>query len=164
MKKIERDPLRALDWRSVYGEVPDSVRAGAEEALARVRARARRRMRAWRALGAAACLLIVLGAGLFGLSGKRDAPDRVISPAAEIPPLKLSDVVYAGPEDPCFHLRADCPSAAGAQAALELVTALEFEKSACPLCCAEARLPEGLDSARADVDNPAQAHGAEGGD
>ena len=79
----------------------------------------------------AAVILLRIGAG---------APDRVVPLAPE--PVLLDDdsEVFASRADECFHVRADCPRIEGEAVALKLVTAVEFEKTLCPACGANARV------------------------
>ena len=78
----DRDALLREDWRGVYGELPDAVRDGVEDAFARIRIRETRRRAARRALACAACLALALGAFRFALSGRKNVPDRVSQPPA----------------------------------------------------------------------------------
>lgn len=143
MKWIEaEDDLFREDWDGVYGEMPDPVRDGVERALGRIHAREVRRRAARRALLCAACLALALGAFRFALSGRKNVPDRVSQPPAEVV-LGEMDGVCAAKDDPCFHLEKTCAARRGELVELKVVAALEFEKTPCPVCGAGVRLPDG---------------------
>lgn len=139
----ERDALLREDWSRVYAEMPDSVRGGVESALARIHVREARRRRVRRAMLCAACLVLALCAARFALPGRKHVPDRVAQPPVEAAALDDMDVVFAAKDDPCFHLDENCPERRGDLVELRLITALEFEKERCALCCANVRLSDG---------------------
>ena len=137
----DRDALLREDWRGVYGELPDAVRDGVEDAFARIRIRETRRRAARRALACTACLALALGAARILLPRRAQVPDRVAQPPAESASLGDGTSVYAAKDDPCFHLDVGCAARRGELVELKLITALEFEKEICPVCGANARLP-----------------------
>lgn len=143
MKRMnEDDALRNEKWADVYADVPQAVQLGVQHAFKRIRAREKMRRRTVRTLACAACLVLIVGAtGLFLRPGV-DAPDRVAAPNVEFKTLNTHDVVYAAPADVCFHLRPDCSNAMAEQVELQLETALEFQKTLCPVCGINVRLEE----------------------
>lgn len=143
MNRIDEfDALRNENWDGVYADVPQSVNEGVQLAFARIRAHERRRKQTFRLISIAACLCIALGVGAVALrSGPADAPDRVASPVTELKVLARDEVVHASKVDACFHIKADCSKIEGEAVELQLMTALEFEKSLCPACGVGVALP-----------------------
>jgi len=143
MKQIEEfDALRKENWDGVYADVPQSVHEGVQLAFARIHARERRRKQTFRLISMAACLCVVLGVGAVALRrGPADAPDRVAAPITQSRILARDEIVHASMQDACFHVRPDCEEIQGETVELQLMTALEFEKSLCPECGAGVGLP-----------------------
>ena len=143
MNRIEEfDAMRNENWDGVYADVPQSVNEGVHLAFERIRAHERRRKQTFRLISMAACLCVVLGVGAVALRrGPADAPDRVAAPITETRILARDELVHASKEDGCFHVRPDCEKALGETVELQLMTALEFEKSLCPACGAGVGLP-----------------------
>lgn len=138
----EMDPLRSENWADVYQAVPDEVNVGVKLAFMRIRRREMRRKRMVRALAIAACAVLAVGVAGLSLGGRKtvDTPDRVSTPVQEITLLRQSDTVYTSNGDACFHVYASCPHAKGNAVQLQLVTAMEFEKTLCKTCGANVQL------------------------
>ena len=143
MKRIEEfDALRSENWDGVYRDVPPSVSEGVQLAFERIHAHERRRKQGLRLISMVACLCVVLGVGAVALRhGPADAPDRVAAPITETRILARDEIVHASRIDTCFHVKQDCTKIQGETVELQLMTALEFEKSLCPECGAGVGLP-----------------------
>lgn len=140
-QRNETDVLKGEDWDGLYADVPDAVVAGVEASLARIHRRERRARFALRAMACAAGLALIVGVAGLTLGRGKDTMDRVAAPGASLRTLREDEIVYSAPADDCFHLRKNCSRAEGDQLALQLVTALEFEKALCPACGADVVLP-----------------------
>lgn len=143
MNRIEEfDALRKENWDDVFADVPQSVNEGVQLAFERIHAYERRRKQGLRLISIAACLCVVLSVGAVALRGApAKAPDRVAAPITETRILARDELVHASMGDPCFHVRTDCEKIQGETVELQLMTALEFEKSLCPVCGAGVGLP-----------------------
>lgn len=143
MNRIEEfDALRKENWADVFADVPPAVNEGVHLAFERIHAHERRRKRGLRLISIAACLCVALGVGAVALrSAPGKAPDRVAAPIAETRILARDELVHASMGDPCFHVRTDCGQIQGETVELQLMTALEFEKSLCPVCGEGVGLP-----------------------
>lgn len=142
MRENERDALRDLDWTRVYARAPGAVEEGARVAFARIRARERRRQRIARGAALAACLVLIAGGGaMLLLRGGGGPQDRVAAQLREAKQLNADDAVYASRADAYYHVAADCPEIEGRPVALQLITAVEFEKELCPACGADRVAP-----------------------
>lgn len=140
-QRNESDVLKGEKWDGLYADVPDAVVAGMEAAFARIHRRERRGRFALRALACAAGLALIVGVAGLTLGREKDMTDRVAAPSASLRTLREDEIVYSAPADACFHLRKDCSRAEADQVALQLVTALEFEKQLCPACGGNVLLP-----------------------
>ena len=138
----EMDPLRSENWAGVYSDVPEEVNAAVHLAYLRIRRHEMRRKRMVRSLAAAACAVIAVGACTAVISGRKGAesPDHVTTPVQEITLLQQEDIVYSSNDDNCFHVYAECPLAKENAVELQLVTALEFDKTICKTCGANAEI------------------------
>jgi len=143
MNRIDEfDALRNENWDGVYGDVPPAVNEGVQLAFERIHAYERRCRQGLRLISIAACLCVALGVGAVVLrSGAAKAPDRVASSITEKRILARDETVYASKEDACFHVRTDCAQIQGETVELQLMTALEFEKSLCGECGVGVGLP-----------------------
>ena len=94
-----------------------------------------------RALACAAGLALIVGVAGLTLGREKDMTDRVAAPSASLRTLREDEIVSSAAADACFHLRKDCSRAEADQVALQLVTALEFEKELCPACGGNVLLP-----------------------
>lgn len=140
-QRNERDVLEDESWAGLYADVPDAVMAGLEASLARIHRREKRGRFALRALACAAGLALIVGVAGLTLGREKDMTDRVAAPGASLRTLREDEIVYSARTDECFHLRKDCSRAEADQVALQLITALEFEKQLCPACGANVLLP-----------------------
>lgn len=138
----EFDALRGEDWSKVYRDVPQSVNEGVQLAFARIHARERRRRQTLRFASMAACLCLLAGAGALVLGRGGNSTDHVASPSVAAQLLSRDSIVYASLDDACFHVHENCGEILDGAVQLQLVTALEFEKRACPACAANILLPE----------------------
>jgi len=138
----EMDPLRGENWAGVYADVPGEVNAGVQLAFMRIRRHELRKKRAARAVAIAACAVLAVGVCGVSLRGRQtvDQLDNVASPVVEMVTLKQTDTVYSSNDDPFFHVHAACPHAGENAVDLQLVTALEFEKTLCETCGANVRI------------------------
>lgn len=119
------------NWQAVYSDIPDCVQFAAYSALRRIQLRKKRR-RKFAAIGAAAACLAVTAAVLFA---KLDVPDRTAVTAKPVIVLTAESVVFASEDDPLFHIDRSCSDHS---VELPLITALEFDKTLCPVCGARA--------------------------
>jgi hypothetical protein len=138
----EMDPLRRENWAGLYADVPEEVSAGVKLAYMRIRRHEERKRRMVRLLSAAACAAIVLGVCTLTIGSRKtiDPQDRVASPVVETVVLQLNDTVYSSNSDTLFHVHAECPHAGERLVDLQLVTALEFEKTLCTTCGANVQI------------------------
>lgn len=138
----QMDPLRSENWAGIYADVPEEVNAAVRLAYLRIRRHEQRKKRMIRTLSFAACAVLAVGVCAAGLNGRKtaDTPDRVASPVQEITVLQQTDTVYTSNDDPCFHVYASCSHAREKTVELQLVTALEFEKTLCETCGANVEI------------------------
>lgn len=145
MKRMnDGDALKNAGWTEAYADVPENVQLGVQQAFLQIRVRERRRRNALRGLACAACFACVAVGALLGLNlhAGQDVPDHVAEPAVQLRSLAPDDIVYAARADACFHVRSDCSEAMAEQVELQLQTALEFEKTLCPVCGAYVQLKD----------------------
>jgi len=135
-KKNEYDTLRGENWAGVYADVPEAVDVGVKLAFVRIRRREQRRKNMVRGLAFAACAALAVGVCALVIDGRQtpDVPDNVAALPVEKLVLAQTDTVYASMADAHFHVYADCPHAGETAVALQLMTALEFEKEICGVC------------------------------
>lgn len=138
----QMDPLRSENWAGVYQNVPKEVDAAVKLAFVRIRRHEQRKKRMIRTLSLAACTVLAVGVCAVSLRGRTvpDTPDRVAAPVKEITILSLNDTVYSSNDDACFHVYENCSHAGGKTVKLQLVTALEFEKTLCETCGANVQI------------------------
>ena len=122
-RKIENQ-----DWQSLYADIPDCVHIAADSALHSIRARKKRRTGPAAIAAAAACLVVTAAALLTNLNA---APDQTAVESKPIIVLTAQSIVFASKDDPYFHIDRSCSEHS---VELPLVTALEFEKTLCPVC------------------------------
>lgn len=135
----DRDALRERDWKGVWARTPDCVTDGMHAAFDRIHARELRRRQVRKIALCAACVVLALGMAAYGVRARmNDRLDHVAQPQIEALVLTQDSEVFAANADPCFHIRADCPKAGDGCVALKLISALEFEKTLCPVCGANA--------------------------
>ena len=123
MKQTDnRGALRSCDWQRVWEKTPECVTDGMHAAFDRIHAREVRRK-------------LALGITAYGVRTRlSNRLDHVAQPEIEALVLTQDSEVFAANADPCFHLHADCPQADGNCVTLKLVSALEFDKTLCPVC------------------------------
>ena len=138
----QMDPLRSENWAGVYKDVPEEVDAAVKLAFMRIRRHELRRKRMIRSLSLAACAVLAVGVCAVSLGNKKpaDTPDRVAAPVQEITTLSLDDTVYSSNDDACFHVYESCSHAGEKTVKIQLVTALEFEKTLCETCGANVQI------------------------
>ncbi|MDO4371927.1 MAG: hypothetical protein Q4D43_11415 [Clostridia bacterium] len=122
-RKIENQ-----DWQNLYADIPDCVHIAADSALNRIHARKRRRT-GFAAIAAAAACLAITAAVL--LTQPNAAPDQTAVESKPVIVLTAQSIVFASKDDPYFHIDRSC---AEHSVELPLITALEFEKTLCPIC------------------------------
>lgn len=138
----ENDALRGENWAQLYSDVPDCVADGVSLAFRRIRAAELRKKRIIRIAACAACLCAVIGAGAAALLNRPvpDVPDTVAPQTYESVVLTMDDTVLTSNADRYFHRYKECPDTDENAVAVKVATALEFEKTPCPVCCANARI------------------------
>lgn len=137
-----KDPLRDLNWASVYCDVPEDFDPAVRLAFQRIRVREKRKKNIIRFTACAAALAVCLGVGAWQLGRRENAPDNVEVVLAAPEVITLTSPVLSTMDDPYLHIDAACPQAIQSQVELQLLTALEFEKTPCPVCCANAVFEE----------------------
>lgn len=122
-RKIENQ-----DWQSLYADVPDCVRFAADSALHAIRTRKKQRSGLAAIAAIAACLAITAVVLLI----RPDAlPDHTAVESKPAIVLTAQSIVFASKDDPYFHIDRSC---AEHSVELPLITALEFDKTLCPVC------------------------------
>ena len=135
----KRDPLRDLNWASVYSEVPEDFDPAVRIAFQRIRSHERRKKNIIRFTACAAAVAVFAGVGLWQMGRREVSPDHVDVVLAAPTVVTLDTSVYSTKDDPYLHMDAACPKTVDNEVELRLVTALEFEKTPCPDCCANAQ-------------------------
>ena len=131
----KRDPLRDLNWASVYSDVPEDFDPAVRIAFQRIRIYERHKKNIIRFAACAAAVAVFAGVGLWQMGRREIAPDQVNVVLASPTVITLDTPVFSTKDDPCLHVDAACPEAIENEVELPLITALEFEKTPCPGCC-----------------------------
>ena len=137
-----KDPLRDLNWSAVYGSVPDDFDPAVRLALQRVRLYEKRKKNLIRFTACAAAVAVCAGIGVWQLGRREIAPDQVDVVLAAPTVIAMDTPVLATKDDPYLHIDAACPKTIENEVEIQLVTALEFEKTPCPDCCANAEFEQ----------------------
>jgi len=132
----QKDPLRDLNWASVYSGVPEGFDPAVRTAFQRIRNYERRRKNIIRFAACAAAVAVCAGIGIWQLGRREIAPDQVDVVLAAPTVIAMDTPVFGTKDDPYFHAYAACPKTIENEVEIQLVTALEFEKTPCPDCCA----------------------------
>ena len=140
----QKDPLRDLNWASVYSDVPEDFDPAVRLAFQRIRVHERRKKNIIRITACAAALAVCAGIGAWQLGRREIAPDHVdvVLAAPEI--IAMDAPVFSTMDDPHLHIDAGCPQMIENEVELQLQTALEFEKTPCPVCCANAEFEQPI--------------------
>lgn len=138
----KRDPLRNLNWASVYSEVPEDIDPAIRIAFQRIRSHERRKKNIIRFTACAAAVALFAGVGLWQMGKREIAPDQVNVVLASPTVVTSTSTVFATRNDPYLHVYLSCPKTIENEVELQLVTALEFEKTPCPDCCANVHFEE----------------------
>ena len=141
MTEKNKDKFSQMNWQDVYARTPEAVQEGVEKAFRRIHLRQRRRRYVLRGMAVAAVLVFAAGAALVTWGREPKRQDRMAAPSVAPEALGADSTVYAAMEDHCFHCMRDCPQARGELVAVQLVTALEFDKRPCGVCAAGVELP-----------------------
>lgn len=136
VRKNNRDSLRDLNWSAVYGDMPQDFEPAVRIALHRISLREKRRKTVLRIGACAAVIAIMLGIGALQVRKRAYVPDQSSIVLAAPTVVASNTLVFGTKEDPYFHLNAACPRALESEVKIQYITALEFEKSPCPECCA----------------------------
>lgn len=141
MKEImKEDMIRQIDFDSAFPETPSVVHEAVMNARASIiRYERRRRYFRTAATAAAACLLVVAGAAVFFSRAGGGNSDLITPPVLtdnEIV-IDMETPVFSSKADPFYHRKEDCTSGYEDSVELPLITAVEFEKAACPVCAKE---------------------------
>ena len=149
----EEDLLRRENWAEVYSDVPPCVENGMNIAFNRIRAQRRQARKRWSVVACAACAVLALGVGIWAVQPAGNAPDRIADPHIQAPVsfepherilLYADSQVYCTKADDCFHITRQCPDVAEDAVELQIVTALEFGKTACERCAPNAQYDAGI--------------------
>ena len=132
----KRDPLRDLNWASVYADVPEDFDPSVRLAFQRIRIHERRKKHIIRFSACAAAAVLCIGFGAWQLTKREVAPDQVSPVLAAPTVVTLNTPVFSTKDDPCLHVDAACPNTIENEVQIQLVTALEFDKTPCSACCA----------------------------
>ena len=138
----QKDPLRDLNWASVYSDVPEDFDPAVRLAFQRIRSHERRKKNIIRFTACAAALAVFAGIGLWQIGKRETAPDRVGIVLAAPTVITPDTHVFSTKDDPCFHVDAACPKTIENEVEIQLLTALEFEKTPCPDCCINVQFEE----------------------
>lgn len=138
----KKDPLRNLDWSAVYGNVPEDFEPSVRVAFQRIRSAEKRRKNVIRFAACAAAVAVIACIGAWQVGKREFAPDHVDVVLAAPDILTPDAAVFATKDDPCFHIDPACPKTIKNEVQLQLVTALEFEKTPCPDCCVNVQFEE----------------------
>lgn len=137
-----KDPLRELNWAAVYSAVPEDFDPAVRLSFQRIRAHERRKKNVIRFTACAAAVAVCAGIGVWQLGKREIAPDQVDVVLAAPEVIAMDTPVFSTKDDPYLHIDAACPQAVENEVEIQLVTALEFEKTPCPACCANAVFEE----------------------
>jgi len=138
----KKDPLRDLNWSAVYGNVPEDFEPSVRAAFQRIRIAERRRKNVIRFAACAAAVAVFACIGLWQMGKREFAPDQANVVLAAPTIITMDTPVFSTKDDPYLHLETACPKTIKNEVELKLVTALEFEKSPCPDCCAHVQFEE----------------------
>ena len=138
----KRDPLRDLNWASVYSDVPEDFDPAVRIAFQRIRSHERRKKNIIRFTACAAAAAVFAGVGLWQMGKREVAPDQVNVVLASPTIVTRNTPVFSTKDDPYLHVDAACPNTIENEVELQLVTALEFEKTPCPDCCVNVQFEE----------------------
>lgn len=122
-RKIENQ-----DWQKLYADIPDCVHIAADDALSRIHARKKRQSTLAAVAAVAACIAVTAAVLLTRLNA---APDQTVVESKPVIVLTAQSIVFTSKDDPYFHIDRSC---AEHSVELPLITALEFEKTLCPVC------------------------------
>ena len=131
----QKDPLQDLNWASVFSDVPEDFDPAVRLAFQRIRTHERRKKNIIRFTACAAALAVFAGFGLWQMGKREIAPDHVDVVLAAPTVVTLDTPVFSTKADPYLHVDASCPKTIENEVEIQLLTALEFEKTPCPDCC-----------------------------
>ena len=134
---MSEDMVRQLDFKSAFPVTPSIIHDAVMKAQADIeRYEKRRRFFKSVVTAAAACFLVVAGAAVFFMRSGGSSSDLIVPPtlSGNDVVIDMETPVFACKTDPYYHSRIDCDSAYAESVQLPLVTAIEFEKMACPVC------------------------------
>ena len=133
---MNRKNIENQDWQSLYADVPDCVRFAAGSALRTIRTRKKQRSGLAAIAALAACLAITAAVLLIRPNALPD--HTAVEPRPAII-LTAQSIVFTAKDDPYFHIDRTC---ADHSVEVHLCTALEFDKTICPVCGARAAIEE----------------------
>ena len=131
----QKDPLRDLNWASVYSDIPEDFDPAVRLAFQRIRTHEKHKKNIIRFTACAAALAVFAGIGLWQMGKREVAPDHVDVVLAAPTIITPDTPVFSTRHDPYLHVDAACPKTIENEVELQLLTALEFEKTPCPDCC-----------------------------
>ena len=138
----KRDPLRDLNWSAVYSDVPEDFEPAIRFSFQRIRSHERRKKNIIRIAACAAAVAVFAGLGLRQMSKREIAPDHVDVVLAAPTVITAHTPVFSTLDDPHLHIDSACPKTIDNEVEIQLITALEFEKTPCPDCCANAKFEQ----------------------
>lgn len=137
---MSEDKIRKIDFDSAFPETPSVIHRAVLNAQVQI-AKHERRKKLFRSsmTAAAACLLVVVGTVVFFMRGGGENSDYITSPVLTSVDvvIDMETPVFASRTDPYYHRAVECDLAYEDSVELPLVTAIEFEKTACPACAAD---------------------------
>lgn len=134
---MKEDIVKRLDFKSAFPVTPSIIHDAVMKAQADIeRYERRRRFIKSTITAVAACFLVVAGAAVFFMRSGGGNSDLIVPPvlSGNDVVIDMETPVFACKTDPYYHSRIDCDSAYAESVELPLVTAIEFEKMACPAC------------------------------
>jgi len=134
---LNEDRIRGIDFDSAFPETPSVIHEAIMKAHSDIiRYERRKRFMRYGFTAVAACLVVAVGLITFFMRRGNENSDLITPPV-----LSDSDVVinmetpvFASKANPYFHKSLQCESASEDSVELPLITAIEFEKAACPVC------------------------------
>lgn len=140
MSKIDNQKynIEMIDFNTAYPETPACIDRAvilADEDIHRYENKKAKRISAIAC--AAAAIIMLAGASALVFSDiERNNSDLIVPPVLSEKEIQvdMEMQVYSSKDDPYYHINMDCVLAAESSVGLPLITAIEFEKTACSEC------------------------------
>lgn len=130
--------INLIDFAAAYPETPaciDRAISLAAEDIRFYESRKKKRISAFAC--AAAAIMMIAGASAFMFSGTNGNNSDLIAPpvlSEKELQMDMEKQVFASKDDPYYHTDMNCVLAGKNSVGIPLITAMEFDKIACPEC------------------------------